>query len=202
MTAIGFDTASAITRAVLADAKAKGAAFVMLYLKWATPELVTMIHSCGLAVGLIWETTAERALGGLKPGLADGDAALAKALALGNPPAAVAVWFTVDFDATAEQQPAVLAYITGAGAGLAGRLADGVYANGAIDAACRAAKLAAYTWVAGGRGMRGTVAFLESGAADVTQDVGDRQHLGLPISVDTDAAADPKLPWAWWPTAA
>ena len=202
MAVVGFDTASALTPAVLDQAVADGAKFIELYVKWATPELVQLIHSKGLAIGLIWETSAERALSGRAGGLTDATEFLAMVPdKLGvMPPNSVALAWTADFDATVSQQPFVLNYGQGFKDGLAGRLRTRCYANGAICAAAKAQKIVDFTWVAGGRGMRGTAAFLNSGAEDEAQDVGDKQGLGLPISIDSDAVVgDPALPWAWWP---
>lgn len=201
---IGFDTASPITAAVLDDfisaLKKKGATgYVNLYIKWATPALVSLIHSKGLPIALIWETTAERALGGYNAGYVDARNFLAMVTPnLGAmPPVSVAPAWTADFDVTSVQQAIVLNYGKGWRAGMAGKLKATCYTNGATCQAAKAAGIVDYTWDAGGNGMRGTKVYRPE--ADQNQDVGDEQGLGLPISIDSDTATDPTLPWAWWP---
>ena len=74
---------------------------------------VVAYHSAGLGVGIIWETTAERALGGQTAGLVDGAAARAAAGALGFPADHV-IFGAVDFDPTVDQYATIAAYL-GAG---------------------------------------------------------------------------------------
>ena len=71
-----------------------------------TPEHVAAYRAEGLAVGLVWEETADRCLGGATAGAADGDEADRQADALGYPLDAV-VWFAVDFDAGPSHMAAV-----------------------------------------------------------------------------------------------
>lgn len=73
-------------------ASAKGAGYIgaFMYLsndpaKNATPARVNDWLSNGLGVGLVWETTAQAALGGTPAGTSDGHAARAQASALGAP---------------------------------------------------------------------------------------------------------------------
>ncbi|MDE2472713.1 MAG: DUF1906 domain-containing protein, partial [Bradyrhizobium sp.] len=146
---LAFDTASTITPSVLDKAKADGVGVVWLYLKWATPALVRMIHGAGIAVGLVWETTAQRALLGSTAGSEDGHAALMAASKLGYLPPNVALAFTADFDEQASQNAAVLAY------GRAFTLAcapqpTAVYGNGATCRLCKVSGCATYSWLAGG----------------------------------------------------
>ena len=64
----------------------------------------------GLGVGLVWETTGERALDGAAAGAADGRAALAQVATVGYPHGAPLVCNVGDFAATAAQIPAIEAY--------------------------------------------------------------------------------------------
>lgn len=194
---VGFDTASTITDATLLKFASEGGKYIELYEKYATPQLVQHIFAHGLAIGLIDESTAERALAGYAAGKADAEAFLARIPAkLGQmPPSSVAVAWTNDMDATPAQQATVLEYGRGYKDGLAGKLRVRCYANGAICAAAKAAGLVDFTWDAGGNGMRGTRLYRPQ--ADENQGVGDEAHLGLAISIDSDTAIDPTLPWAW-----
>lgn len=196
---VGFDTAEAITSNTLDQAIANGCRYVELYTKWATPALVQLVLSKGLGIGLIWETTAERALSGYAGGMADAHTLLDQIpTKLGvMPPMNVAVAWTADFDATPGQQPTVLDYGRGFRAGLNGALRTRCYANGAVCKAAKALKIVDYTWVAGGRGMTGTAAFLQTGQEDEYQDVNDKQGLGLPISIDSDVAVGQDRSWLW-----
>ena len=63
----------------------------------------------GILVGLVWETTAARALEGHAAGAADGRAAEDQANAVGYPVDAV-LFFAVDVDTTAADYPAIQAY--------------------------------------------------------------------------------------------
>lgn len=197
----GFDTAATLTDATLAKFASEGGKYIELYEKYATPALVQRIFAHGLSIGLIWETTAARALSGFAAGKQDAEAFLARApTAFGAmPPPSVAPALTVDFDCTEAQLFAVLDYINGWDQGMGHKLRTRVYGNGLVCQRAKAAFLTDFTWVAGGSGMTGTKLFLASGKADEVQDVGDKQHLGLAIDIDSDTAIDPALPWAWHP---
>ena len=67
-------------------------------------------HNNGLAVGAVWESYEDRALGGQKAGLQDATEALRQADSLGF---TGAIYFAVDFDAQESQQPAIHAYFQG-----------------------------------------------------------------------------------------
>lgn len=196
---VGFDSASTISFATLNQFWQKGGRYVELYEKYSTPALCTTMHNIGFAIGLIFETTAERSLGGYMAGYSDAEAFIAAAPArLGTmPPATVAPAWAADFDVTAAQMGAVLRYAQGWSDGLKQRLARRVYGNGATCQACKQAKFVDYTWVAGGMKMRGTLAFITSGQEDEYQEVGDEENVGFSISVDDDVAGDPTLPWCW-----
>lgn len=204
MPLIGFDADQDVSR-VAPAAVAAGVRIFGRYLKNLTAHEILAIFGAGKSAGVkvgvlpIWETGAQRALEGASSGHADGIAARAMATRLGFPDTAP-LCATADFDATAEQQTAVLAYFSAfkQAAGTAAKLI--VYANGAICQSAKAAGIAEYAWVAGGSGMRGTRAFIASGLADLIQDVGDQRGLNLGIAIDGDyapAATDPEQVGCW-----
>jgi hypothetical protein len=67
--------------------------------KWLSPSEATALHSDGLDIVLIFETSAERADGGRAAGLADAKTAVDE-LAYCGAPANSVVFFAVDFDTT------------------------------------------------------------------------------------------------------
>ncbi len=179
---IGFD-ADQDCSGVAAAAIAAGASFVCRYLKNLIKTEVDALHAAGLSIVLIWEHEAERALAGYEGGLDDGLDARTMAMVLGAPEH-VAVFATVDFDPTLDQQKVVLDYLRA----FALRGMSGNYASGAICQACIDGGIGSYSWLAGGMGMRGSVEFAASGRASIIQDVGDKQHLDLGIAIDSDTA--------------
>lgn len=186
MPCIGFD-ADCDCSGVADDAANAGAEFLCRYLKNLTPSEARAICSAGPRIVSVFETTAKRALLGNVTGANDGDRAAEQAIALGQPLGS-AIYATADFGETADQDSAVVAYLSGFKAGLAGRFKMGVYGEGAVCQLALDHGLADYTWLAGGRGMRGTPEFAASGKATIIQDVGDAQGLDLGIGVDTDTA--------------
>lgn len=198
---IGFD-ADQDCAPVAQLAAAKGVRFVCRYLKNLSTDEVRALLAAGLAVVLIFESTAERALAGLVAGAADGAKAASQTLALAAP-AGTAIYATADFDCTADQQPAALTYFAAFKKALAGAYKLGVYANGAVCVAAAERGIADYTWVAGGRGMRGTKNFIALGKPTIVQDVGDARGLSLGIGIDSDTAmADDFGGWSATPAQA
>jgi hypothetical protein len=184
---MGFD-ADQDCSAVAPRAKAQGVEFCCRYYKNLSPREALALSKAGLKIVSIWETTAERALQGAAAGTEDGNNARDAGAALLQPEGS-AIYATADFGEVATQDPAVMAYLSAFKTALGGEAKLGVYGEGAVCQAALGAGIADYTWVAGGRGMRGTVAFLASGRATIVQDVGDAQGLGLGISIDSDTAA-------------
>lgn len=114
-----------------AQIKAQGFQGVMRYLspnagKNLTASERDALRAEGLAIGLVWEWYAQRALEGNAAGVQDGQSALAQANALGVPQD-VAIFFAVDWDATPAQQQAIDDYLNGAKQALGGRV--GIYAG-------------------------------------------------------------------------
>ncbi len=77
--------------------------------KNVSAELLAAYRYSGILVGLVWESTAGRALEGQAAGVADGQAAEDQANAVGYPVDAV-LFFAVDQDTTAADYPAIQAY--------------------------------------------------------------------------------------------
>lgn len=196
MTQIGFD-ADQDCSGVADRAVSAGATFVCRYLKNLRAAEVAALHNAGLAIVLIWETTAMRALGGEGAGVVDGTRARDMASALGAP-AGTAIYLTADFGETQVEDAAVLAYFAAAKRVFADAARTGVYAEGAVCQTALDAGTADFTWLAGGGRMRGTPEFLASGKATIVQDVGDKQGLDLGISIDSDTAIDGDI-GAWTP---
>jgi hypothetical protein len=114
----GFDCATPLTAETASKFKADGYEFVCRYLvpsgwKRLSKEEAELVSKAGLLLISVFETTADRALGGYTAGLADGATAAQVAYSLGQPEGS-AIYFAVDFDATAAQMPTVIEYIRGA----------------------------------------------------------------------------------------
>lgn len=216
MPLIGFDADQDVSH-VAPVAIAKGVRWFARYTKNLSAGEIERIFAAadGVKVGIlpIFETGATRALDGAAAGHADGATAMAAAVKLFGmtPKPEWALAATVDFDATAEEQPAVLDYLSAFKQGASGVAYGGaqirlaVYANGAICAAALDLGIADIAWVAGGSGMRGTRDFLASGRAHIIQDVGDKRGLNLGIDIDSDYApnaSDPEELGCWCETGA
>lgn len=85
------------------------------------------LSAAGFWLVLVWETSAKRALDGEAAGRADASDALSAARKLGMPEDRP-IFFAVDFDATAAQQPMINAYLDGAAA-VIGVSRMGIYAG-------------------------------------------------------------------------
>jgi hypothetical protein len=101
---------------------AAGYAFVARYLcgggtelpgKLLTPSEADDLRAAGVEIVSNWETTATRMLDGYDAGATDAQLALAQALNCGGS-AGRPVYFSADFDATPDQQPAIDDYLKGA----------------------------------------------------------------------------------------
>jgi len=90
--------------------KAAGYRALLTYARNTTAAEVQAIHAAGLGHGLIFELTAERALGGAPTGLADGASMLAALRAIGVPSGCFYAFNVSDFKPTAAQLPALDAY--------------------------------------------------------------------------------------------
>lgn len=142
---LGFDysTGPPSGKAV-ADA---GGKFVCRYVSWSgnpkniTPEELADMHAHGVAVVLIFETTAERAAAGNWAGFRDAAVARNQAVALGWPDTRP-IYFAVDFDAKPSQ---VWDYFAGINSVLPWRRI-GVYGSYDIVKWALDYRMAGYTW--------------------------------------------------------
>lgn len=101
------------------------------------------LKNAKIAVTLVWETTANRALSGYNGGKADAQRAHQQADDLGYPKDA-AIYFAVDFDASPSQRRTVLEYLKGANAGTARPV--GVYGSYYVLEDAAAANVVDYFW--------------------------------------------------------
>lgn len=116
LSVFGVDYSSPGPRPYDALAKA-GVKFVMRYISFdpskdLTKTELAALHRRGIKVGLVFETTAERALQGHDAGAKDATYAASRAKGYGL--AGAPIYFAVDFDATDRQKPVIAAYLTGA----------------------------------------------------------------------------------------
>ena len=78
--------------------------------KAVTRAEIDALHAHGIAVVLNYEAGADAALGGAPAGRAAGAAARAAVAALGAP-AGLPIYYSIDFEVTAEQMPTVLSFL-------------------------------------------------------------------------------------------
>lgn len=150
MTVLGVDYSDG--RPGGAALAAAGMAFACRYLTWPgiraaaalTATEVADLHGHGIAVVANFEKDQTRALGGRAAGLIDGQQALTALQALGFP-SDRPVYFSVDFDAVAGQQPAIDAYLGGCAVAL-GSARVGVYAGIGPIGRCAANHSARWFW--------------------------------------------------------
>lgn len=165
----GLDAATILTPHAQKVADA-GFFAVGRYLKSLTAAEVSAIHAAGLGLWLIYETTADRALGGVEAGRADGGKALAQAQALGAP-TGTAIYFTVDTDAgrgadtdrdgSADAEEAA-EYFVAAKAAVASAYRAGYYADG--DVLTILGDRLEFPWLPGAMGWSGSRAYDATGA--------------------------------------
>ena len=115
----GFDTAARLTAAQAQKLRDLDYTFAIRYLvperysKAVTKDELDALLGVGLKVGLVYETTANRANSGAASGLTDGRTAKDLAVAMGVPETAV-IYFAVDYYPTAEDYPRIAAYMIAA----------------------------------------------------------------------------------------
>ena len=130
---------------------AAGYVGVMRYLSGGGPKDLTKAEiadyqAAGLAIGLIWETTAQRMLDGGTAGTVDGTAARAQANALGVP-TSVTIYFTADFDVAASEITTCRAYMASASRQGPSGIYGGVLVVGAMPSAYK--RWQTFAWSAG-----------------------------------------------------
>lgn len=142
---------------------AAGFKHVGRYLKSLSAPEIAALHAAGLGIWLIYETSADRALGGAGAGAADGARAARQAGAL-NAPRGTALFAAVDFDPQSADLHEVLAYLTAFHGATGDYYPSGTYAAGAVLTGSPGA-----SWLAGASGWSGSRAYAASGAATLTQ---------------------------------
>jgi len=110
--------------------KAAQVTFVCRYLSHSSGKNLTLaeakaLSAAGIAIVVVWETTADRALAGRAAGAQDARDGLAEAKACGMPDGRP-IYFAVDWDASSGQQAAINAYLDGA-ASVLGKSRVGIY---------------------------------------------------------------------------
>lgn len=130
----GIDCAAKLTAQTAAAIRAEGYAFAGRYLvpnsgdlawKALTKAEAEAITGAGLRLLTVWETTANRVLGGAAAGAADGVSALKCALEIGMPASGI-IYFAVDFNAQVGEMTTIEAYLRAARANT-GEYEIGVY---------------------------------------------------------------------------
>lgn len=151
----------------------------------------------GIAVGLVWETTATRALSGALAGADDGREARRQAAALGFP-LARPIFVAVDFDATAAQLAAQVGpYLLAFGTTVGGVALAGVYGGLAVVRYALDHKLVGWGWQTYAWSTAGTtVARMRADPHNIgwdTRAYAQQYHNGVSIAghdTDLDRAMD------------
>jgi hypothetical protein len=165
------------------------------------------LHAAGLAVGLVWETTASRTLGGYAAGRADGFEANRQADALGYPKDR-AVFYAVDFDATVDQVAGSIADyfrgvtdLGGRPAGVYGsyRVIEGIVGGGRARWGWQCA-----AWSGPGTGSGGSIRSGYAQPVRLSRHTCLFQHYGLtrivpPGATDHNTVLMDPTPWSWHP---
>ena len=147
---MSFGIDYAWSRPTITAMKAAGVEFVCRYLSYDTtgknisPAEAQTLRAAGMALILVWETSASRALVGMGAGQADATAALSQARSVGLPDDRP-IFFAVDFDASATDQAKINDYFSGV-ASVIGHNRTGMYGGyGPISRAFDAGKIK-YGW--------------------------------------------------------
>jgi hypothetical protein len=152
MTLFGIDSANPTTPHIPA-LKTAGVKFACRYIapvgksydwKRLSSAEADALKAAGLGIVVVFESTANRALIGKAGGVSDATTAKLQAAACGMPTGRP-IYFAVDFEATAAQEPAIHAYITGV-ASVLGHAATGVYGDYSVVKSAMDAGLCEYAW--------------------------------------------------------
>jgi hypothetical protein len=177
----GFDCSTPLTAQTASSFVKDGYLFVARYLvpsgfKALTKGEADLISNAGLQIVSVFETTANRALGGRNAGLTDGATALQVARNLGQP-AGSCIYFTVDFEASSEQMPTIIAYIQAASEATP-EYTTGVYGSYAVMEAVQQAGVCSHFWqtYAWSGGKKSTFIHIYQYFNDVTEHGIDIDH--------------------------
>lgn len=126
-----------------------GVSFVVRYLshdhrKNLSPGEAQILSGGGIDIAVVWESSAQRALGGHAAGEADARDAVMQAAACGMPEGRP-IYFAVDFDAKDEDKPIIAEYLGGAASAL-GLERVGVYGGYWVVRYCFDHEAAAWGW--------------------------------------------------------
>jgi hypothetical protein len=189
----GFDYATPLTAATAAAFRADGYVFAARYLvpsSWKAmgKEEAEIISAAGLQIVSVFETTANRPLTGRDGGLNDGALALGLAQQIGQPEGS-AIYFAVDFDATAAQYNLISAYIAAASEATPG-YPTGVYGSYAVVEEMRSRGVCSRFWqtYAWSRGNR-------SDASNIYQYQNDITLNGIGVDLNESYGNE-----GWWNT--
>ena len=132
-----------------ANIKAKGYGFVCRYLSHDSSKNLTVsevldLHNNGIAIVVVWESTANRALDGNQAGIDDANAAISQSHDIGLPTDRP-IYFAVDFDATPAQQVNIDSYLKGV-ANVIGIERIGVYGGFYVVQRCLNNNTAKWAW--------------------------------------------------------
>lgn len=136
-----------------ADVAAAGYGFACRYMsdggdelpgKLLLPEEVNDLHANGISIVLNWETTGDTARGGFQAGVNDAQGAVATGRAV-NSPVGSAVYFSIDWDASPDDQNAINDYFRGINS-VIGVAATGVYGSYYVVQRCLDAGVVSWAW--------------------------------------------------------
>jgi hypothetical protein len=182
--ATGIDYTSHTTVDLANKIKSSGYDFVCRYLapdssswKKLTKDEAQILLNAGLNIVSVWEQGAKNALGGKTSGTADGKLAFAEAIKVGQPKGS-AIYFAIDFEASASQMDAIEAYLNAAGDQITG-YEVGVYGSYSVieEMAKRGACKHFWQTLAWSQGKK-------SSHANLYQSDNDVKELGLDIDHD------------------
>ena len=182
---------------------AAGETFAVRYLypgggKGLTVEEVNDLHIHGIAVAVVFESSANRALAGHGAGASDAQVAQGQLAACGLP-GDLPIYFGVDFDATDAQLAQIYDYLDGAGT-IIGKNRVGVYGSYEVTTHCRSVGSASwgwqtYAWSGGqvdaganlyqylnGQNINGGVDLVKSFTADFGQSIGASSGSGSGVA--------------------
>ncbi len=145
----GFDCATPLNAKTATLFVSQGFTFVCRYLvpsgwKALTNAEAKLINQAGQDIVSVFETKADRALGGRATGLADGATAVQVARSVGQPVGSC-IYFAVDFETTTAQMQTVIEYIKAASESTPEYI-TGVYGSYAVIEAVRAAGVCSRFW--------------------------------------------------------
>ncbi|CAM3743227.1 DUF1906 domain-containing protein [Cohnella lubricantis] len=191
----GIDCSAPLTAAKAQQIAAAGYQFVARYLvprdyawKRLTRTEAEAITFAGMQIVSVFETSANRPVGGAANGKEDGVAALKEAQAIGQP-AGSAIYFAVDYDAQPKDYDAIEAYLRAAAAEIPGYEA-GVYGSYAVveEMAKRIPGIKCWQTYAWSRGKQST-------HANIYQYQNDTRVAGAAVDLNKSFGSE-----GWWDT--